>query len=70
MIDFKSRVKKNIDCKKHPRVVGILKESLKTTIIIKQILDLRVKLIVGKLLALAFAVEKRQTKAILEDKTI
>ena len=44
-----------------------MKKSVKATIIIKDILDLRVNLIINKLLALAPAIEKQLRKAITED---
>lgn len=46
-------VRKNIERKKYPRVVGVLKESAGATMITKRILDLGVNLTVGELLASA-----------------
>ena len=62
--------KKSVERKKHFRVVNILKEFIRVTIIRKRILDLEVNLIVGKLLAFAPAVKKQFTKAISEDKAV
>lgn len=70
MLDSEPKVKKNIERKKQPRVVGVLKESVGATMITKQILDLGVNLTVGELLASAPAVEKQLTKAISEDEAI
>ena len=50
--------KKSIIRTRHPQVINILKESVGATTITKQILDLKVSLIVGKLPASAPAVEK------------
>lgn len=70
MLDFEPKIKKNVECKKQPRVVGVFKESVGATIITKQILDLGVNLTVGELLASAPAVEKQLNKAIFEDDAI
>lgn len=56
--------------KTHSQVINVLKESVGATTITKRILDLRVNLTVGKLLASALAVEKQLTKAIIEDKAV
>ena len=60
--------KKNIERKRHLQVINILKESIKATTITKEILDLEISLIVGKLLAFVLAVEKQLIKAISKDK--
>lgn len=39
MLDLKLKTKKNIEYKKHLRLVGVLKQSVGVTIITKQILD-------------------------------
>ncbi|MCJ1348653.1 hypothetical protein MMC31_006886, partial [Peltigera leucophlebia] len=70
MADSEPTVKKNVERKRHPRVVEVLKESVGATMITKRILDLGVNLTVGKLLASASAVEKQLTKAITEDKAV
>ena len=62
--------KKNVERKKHPRVVNILKETVGATTITKRILDLGISLTVGKLLASALAVEKQLTKAISKDEAV
>ncbi len=62
--------KKQVERKKHRRVVNILKESLGAMTIIKNILDLGVNVTVGELLASASAVEKQPTKAISEDAAV
>ena len=64
--DNASTIRKSVEKKRHPQVVNILKEYVEATTIIKRILDLRVSLTVGKLLAFASAVEKQLTKAISE----
>lgn len=48
MINFESITKKNFKCKKHQRVIKVLKKSIEVTIIIKLILDLGVNSIIGK----------------------
>lgn len=53
-----SQVKKSIKRKKHPCIVNILKESIGATTIIKDILDLRINLIIGKLLISAPIIKK------------
>lgn len=50
--------KKNIKRKKHFEAVNVLKKFVKATNIIKRILDLRINIIIGKLLAFAPASEK------------
>lgn len=60
----------NVERKKNPRVVNVLKESGGTTTIIKRILDLGVNFTIGELLASATAVEKQLTKAISEDEAV
>ena len=70
MTDSEPTVKKNVERKKHPRVVGVLKETVGATMITKRILDLGVNLTVGELLASAPAVEKQLTKAITEDEAV
>ena len=50
--------KKSVQKKRHPQVVNVLKKYVGATTITKQILDLRVSLKVGDLLASALAVEK------------
>lgn len=62
--------KKSIERKRYPRVINVLKESVKVTTITKRILDLGVSFIIGKLLASATAVEKQPTKAISKDKDV
>ncbi len=62
--------KKQVEKKKHLRVVNVLKKSVGATTITKRILDLGVNLTVGELLASAPAVEKRLTKAISEDEAV
>ncbi len=62
--------KKQVERKKRPRVVNVLKESVSATTITKRILDLRVNLTVGELLASAPAVKKQLTKAISEDEAV
>lgn len=70
MTDSELVGKKNIELKKHPRVVGVLKKSVGATIITKRILDLGINLTIGELLAFALAVEKQLTKAIIEDEEV
>ena len=70
MTDSEPVGKKTVERKKHPRVVGVLKESVGATMITKRILDLGVNLTVGELLASAPAVEKQLTKAITEDEAV
>lgn len=62
--------KKTIERKKHLWVVNVLKEFVEATTITKRILDLGMNLTVGKLLALAPAVEKQFTKTIIKDKIV
>lgn len=68
--NFELVKKQHIEHKKYPRIVSVLKKSVRATIIIKYFLDLKVNLIVGKLLALALVVKKQLTKVITKDKTI
>lgn len=70
MADSEPIVKKSVERKRHPRVVGVLKQSVGATMITKRIFDLGVNLTVGELLASAPAVEKQLTKAITEDKAV
>lgn len=70
MLDFEPEAKKNIEHKKHLRVVGVLKESVGTTKITKRILYLGVNLTINELLPLAPIVEKQLTKVISKDKAI
>ncbi|MCJ1349891.1 hypothetical protein MMC31_008134, partial [Peltigera leucophlebia] len=70
MTNSEPMVKKNIERKRHPRVVGVLKESVGATMITKRILDLGVNLTVGELLASAPAVEKQLTKAITGNEAV
>ena len=70
MTDSEPMVKKNIERKRHPRVVGVLKESVGATMITKRILDLGVNLTMGESLASAPAIEKQLTKAITEDEAV
>lgn len=62
--------KKRLKRKKHSQVVNIFKKSVRSTIITKCILDLRVNLTIGELLASVSAVEKQFIKAIFEDEVI
>ena len=62
--------KKSVEKKRYPRVINVLKESVRATTITKRILDLGVSFTVGKLLVSALAVEKQLTKAISEDKAV
>ncbi len=62
--------KKTVDRKKYLRVVNMLKESVGVITITKRILDLRVNLTIGELLASTPAVEKQLTKIITEDKAV
>ena len=62
--------KKNVERKRYPQVVNVLKKSVGATTITKQILDLRVNLIVSELLASVPMVEKQLTKAISENKVV
>lgn len=62
--------KKNVERKKHFRVVNVLKKSVRATTIIKRILDVGVNIAVSKLLASVAAVEKQLTKAISKDEAI
>lgn len=70
MTDFEAIVKKNFERKRHPRVVGVLKESVGATMITKRILNLRVNLTIGEILASAPAMEKQLIKAITEDEAV
>lgn len=58
MADFKPMVKKNVEHKRYPRVVVILKEIIRVSMIIKHILNIRVNFTMGKLLALVPVIEK------------
>lgn len=51
-------------------MVNILKELVGTTTIIKYILDLRVSLIIGKLLVSVPVIEKQLIKAISKDEAV
>ncbi len=62
--------KKQVEKKKHLRVVNVLKKLVSVTTITKCILDLGVSLIVGELLSSPPAVEKRLTKAISENEAV
>lgn len=70
MTDFEQIVKKSVKCKKNPRVIGVLKELVGTTRIIKRILDLEINLTVDKLLTSALVVEKQLIKTSTKDKAI
>lgn len=71
MSDAKTgKPKKTVKRKKHLRVVNILKKSVGAMTIIKRILDLRVNLTIGQLLASAPAVEKQLTKTITKDEVV
>ena len=63
-------VKKIIKCKRYLRVVGVLKESVRATMITKRILDFGVNLTMGELLTSILVVEKQFTKTITKDKAI
>ncbi len=56
--------------KKNYKVVSLLKESLGATEITKRILDLKINLTIGELLASAPSVEKQLTKALWEDEVV
>lgn len=62
--------KKNVECKKHLRVVRVLKKSVGAIIITKCILKLGVNLTISELLASAPAIEKQLIKTIMKDKTV
>lgn len=64
------KLKKTIERKKHLQIINVLKKSVKTTTIIKRILNLEVNLTIGKLLFSALTIENQLTKAITEDKAI
>lgn len=49
--------KKMVKKKKYPRIISVLKESIRATTITMGILDLNINLTVGKLLALVLAIE-------------
>lgn len=70
MADFKPTMKKNIEYKRHLRVVKVLKEFVEITIITKRILDLKVNLIVEELLVSAPAVQKQLIKTITENQAV
>lgn len=59
-----STIKKSVEKKHYLQVINVLKKSIKAIIIIKQILNLKISLTVGKLLASALAVENQLTKII------
>lgn len=59
-----SKSKKTIKKKKHLRIINILKEFISVITINKHILNLRINLIIDKLLLLALVVKKQLTKAI------
>lgn len=63
-------VKKNIERKKHLKVVEILKKFVGATMIIKCILNLKMNLTVEELLVFALAIKKQLIKAIIEDKMV
>lgn len=63
-------IKKNIKRKRRSRVVGVLIQLVKAIKITKRILNLKVKLMVDKLLTFILFIEKQLTKAIINDKTI
>ena len=65
-----SQVKKNIQRKKHPHIVNMLKQSIEATTITKYILDLGVNFTIGKLLVSAPHVEKQLTKAISKNEAV
>lgn len=65
-----AKTKKNVKKKKYSQVVNILKKLVGATTITKQILNLGVSFIVGKLLAFALAIEKQLTKPIFKDEAI
>ena len=65
-----TKPKKQVERKKHPRVINVLKEVVGATTITKLILDLEVNLTVGELLVSAPVIEKQLTKAISEDGTV
>lgn len=58
MTDFESLVKRDIRYKKHLGIIGILEKLFKTTIITRHILDLKMNLIIDKLLESILAIEK------------
>lgn len=58
MINSELVGKKTIKHKKHPKMVGVLKKSIKATMITKCIQDLGINLIIGGILAFALATEK------------
>ena len=62
--------KKQVEKKKHQRVINVLKESVGATTITRRILDLGVNMTVSELLVSAPTVEKQFTKAISEDETV
>ena len=62
--------KKQVEKKKHPRVVNVLKESVGVTTITERILDLGVSLTVSESLASAPTVEKQPIEAISENETV
>ena len=59
-----------VEKKKHPQILNVLKESMRTTIITKHILNLGANLTIGKLLVSASAIKKQLTKAITKDEAI
>lgn len=70
MADSESTIKKNIKCKKHPRIIGVLKKLIRAIMITKRILKLKVNLIVVKLLTSALATEKKFIKTIIKNEDI
>lgn len=56
--------------RKYPQVVNSLKQSISAMSITKYILDLKVNLTIGELLAAVLAIEKQLTKAITENKVV
>ncbi len=51
MTDVEKVVEKNVEQKRHPRVVNFLKESIGATTITKRIWALVINLIIGEILA-------------------
>lgn len=62
--------KKTVERKKHPKIVGILKELVIARMITKRILNLEVNLTVGKLLVFGPVIEKQLIKAIIKDQAV
>lgn len=59
-----------MECKRYPSVVRVLKKFIEVTMITKHVFDLRINLILGKLLASIPAIEKWLIKAIIKDKAV